>query len=319
MNNQNNFINEDLILKDYQTYLISSKNFSTNTVEAYIGDIEKFKSYLKNEWNVSLIEANKSNIEAYISELKLKKIKSTSLNRFISSIKSFYNFLLKKGLIKNNPSILIKTLKKEKRLPSFFTYNEIISFINYLNDIYKKSNDFIDLRNLLIVELLAGSGLRVSELINVRFKDISLKNKVVKVKGKGSKERFVPISDSFMKIFQNYNQKYDDFKKKLVYSKDKEIFKQNEYIFINKRGKKLSRGSIFYILKNLFKKYNVLNKDIFPHKFRHTFATLLLKNGADIRFVQKLLGHSSLASTEVYTHLDIERKKEMYKNFHPHA
>ncbi|MCX8058363.1 MAG: tyrosine-type recombinase/integrase [Spirochaetes bacterium] len=330
----------DKYVTDFENFLVSIKLFSENTRNAYIQDIKDLKEYLRENFKISLLEVESYHLENYIQELRLKNFKPSSINRKISSIKRFYNFIYKKNLVNKDPSYILKTLKKGKKLPSFFTDNEIFEFLNYLKNEYEKSNDIFDLRDYLIFELLVGSGLRVSELINLSFSSISTIGKVIRVYGKGGKFRIVPISETFLKYFLIYKKellilleskknKYIDCKKDI---NNKKIFNKgnlnkdysndinkNDFIFLNKKLRKMTRGGVFFIIKKRFLSWGKNNSNIFPHKLRHTFATLLLQNGADIRFIQKLLGHSSLASTEVYTHLDIERKKRIYKEFHPHG
>lgn len=313
------------LIREFEVYLSSIKLYSENTKNSYIKDINKFREYLIENFGIDFLKAEGNHLQNYVQELRLKNFKSSSINRKISALRKFYRFLYKKKVIKNDPSIILKTLKKEKRLPSFFPEKDISELLELIKKKYESTNDFFDLRDMLIFELLVGSGLRVSELINLTYSSVNTIGKVIRVYGKGGKFRIVPLSETFLKYFFIYKKEYEktlenfeNNNKGKSYELIKRI-KDNNFIFINKNFRKITRGGIFYILRKKYFEIGLNKGDIFPHKLRHTFATILLQNGADIRFIQKLLGHSSLASTEVYTHLDLERKKRMYKDFHPHG
>lgn len=292
----------DNFIKIFLNYIISVRNFSKNTVEAYKNDLEEFKKFLKHNWNIDILDVERFHIQSYIQEISLKGYKASSISRKISSLKSFYNYLYKNNIIKKNPTILIENTKKEKNLPVYLTKDVVNEFFDFLYSIDNVNDKYI-VRDIAIIELLISTGIRVSELVSLNLNDIDFNNKIIKVTGKGNKQRIVPFSENALNSLEKYLSLRSI---------------KSQATFLNKNGKRLTRRGIFFILSKRIKQFEP-NLKISPHKLRHTFATLLLENGADLRFLQKLLGHSSLSSTEVYTHLDVERKKKMYKKFHPHG
>lgn len=289
-------------IENFLKYIISVRNFSSNTLQAYRNDLYEFKNFLELNWKIDVLKVEMFHIQSFIQEFSLKNYKPNSISRKISSIKSFYNYLYKNKIIKKNPAILIENNKKEKKLPVYLTKELVYDFFKFLYSIDEKKDKFI-IRDRAIIELLISTGVRVSELVSMNINDFDFTNRIVKVTGKGDKQRIVPFSINAL----NAIEKYLKLRK----------IKSNS-VFLNKNGKRLTRRGIFFILSKRIKQFEP-NLKISPHKLRHTFATLLLENGADLRFLQTLLGHSSLSSTEVYTHLDIERKKKMYMKYHPHG
>ncbi len=287
------------MIDSFLHYIYSAKGYSENTIIAYEKDLYHYKSYILDEWKVSLENVEGYQIESYLSKLSLYKLNSKTIARKLSSIKQFYEYLVRNEIIQSNPSQVIEYSKKDKKLPNFFTLKEVKGFLDFLYNL--PESDKFKKRDIAIFEVLAGSGLRVSELVDIKYSKIDLNIKTIRVLGKGNKERIVPLSNSAQRALIDLLGKS----------------RKNTYVFLNKNEKRLTRQGVFFILNKRIKQFG-LDKNIYPHKLRHTFASLLIQNGADIRFVQKLLGHKSLASTEVYTHLDIARKKRMYNNFHPH-
>ncbi len=300
-------------INDFVNYLKAEKNYSMNTVSAYSSDVREFFIYLKDDSAVrSLGEITDLDIRGYLSQ-EYDKIKKSSLARKIESIRSFFNFLERKHLISDNPVFLIELPRLEKKLPFFLTIAES-SFLlnNYLAFAFKKKGEkkaFEVIRNDLILEFLYGSGLRVSELVSVKYKDLDLSGGYVRVLGKGSKERIVPLT---LKTVEKI-KKWTDH----VIAERNINFKAG-FLIINKKGQPLTRRSVHRIVKEsmiLTGQY----KNISPHSLRHSFATHLLDNGADLRSIQDMLGHSSLSTTEKYTHLSLKKLLNVYKDSHPRS
>lgn len=290
-------MNEKLI-NEFIDYLLFEKKYSQNTIDSYKNDLNKINLYLKK----NLTQLTKQDIQKYIQHLA-KNESNSSISRCISTLKSFYKFLEINKYIKNNPITAINNPKTEKKLPKVLTEEEI----NKLLDITPKT-DF-DYRNKAMLELMYSSGLRVSELINLTVNDIDLKNTTVRIFGKGSKERIIPLNDFAVEALQNY----------ILYYRPK-LFKhgENNYLFLNNHGNKMTRQGFFKILQKLAQEKNI-KADFSPHTLRHSFATHLLKYGADLRSIQELLGHSDISSTQIYTHISNENLKKNYQDFHPHG
>ena len=272
---------------------ITSKNYSDNTIISYIDDLYYF--YL----NISkdLDKVNENDIREYLEFLNKKKEKVSSIRRKISTFKSFYKFLYKNNYIekKDYPMVKIGYPKLEKRLPKFIYYNDLLEIIN------EASNDNNGLRDRLIIEMLYATGVRVSELVNIKINDIDFNNRRIVVCGKGNKERIVYYGEYAEEVMHEYL--------------DSLPFK-SKYLFLNSRGEQITDRGMRYIIDNIMKKLSI-KVHVTPHVLRHTFATDMLNNGCDIRVVQELLGHSSLKTTEVYTHVTNERLKEVYYNCFP--
>lgn len=299
-------------IKDFTGYLKAEKNYSMNTILAYSSDVKDLLKYFKEVLDAkSYEELTEIDIRGYLSN-EYDKVKKSSLARKVESIKSFFNFLEKKHLIANNPVFLLELPKVEKKLPFFLTISESDFLLNnyFKLAIQKKGvkHEFEILRNDLILEFLYGSGLRVSELISVKYKDIEINGGYVKVFGKGSKERIVPLtSETIIKIkkWMNYIDKIN-------------ISSKEGFLFINKKGFRLTRRTVHRIVKEsmiITEQY----KNISPHSLRHSFATNLLDNGADLRSIQDMLGHANLSTTEKYTHLSLKKLLDVYKYSHPRS
>ena len=281
--------------------LIIEKGLSKNTIQSYESDI-----YQLYQWNISknkkrITEIKKIDTSQYISYLFSQNLKSTSVNRKISSLKTFFNFLLKKKLINANPFADQIMPKKPISLPKSISEDDVVKLLDA-----PKPDSLIGLRDKAMLELLYASGVRISELVNIKFSDLDLERNIIKVFGKGSKERLVPFGEDAAQCISAY---IDERKK----NKDIASIK---YIFLNNRGSKISRHAFWHRLKEYCLEIG-LKTDISPHTLRHAFATHLLNRGADLRSVQVLLGHSDLSTTQIYTHIAKQRLSELVKKHHP--
>ena len=281
--------------------LIIEKGLSKNTIQSYESDI-----YQLYQWNISknkkrITEIKKIDTSQYISYLFSQNLKSTSVNRKISSLKTFFNFLLKKKLINVNPFADQIMPKKPISLPKSISEDDVVKLLDA-----PKPDSLIGLRDKAMLELLYASGVRISELVNIKFSDLDLERNIIKVFGKGSKERLVPFGEDAAQCISAYIEE----RKK---NKDLASIK---YIFLNNRGTKISRHAFWHRLKEHCLEIG-LKQDISPHTLRHAFATHLLNRGADLRSVQVLLGHSDLSTTQIYTHIAKQRLSELIKKHHP--
>ena len=284
----------DIYIADFLKYLEMDLNYSKNTIDKYETNIIKLSDYI----NKDLLKIGYKEIEDFIYSLKLNE---SSISNYLSSFKSFYNYYVKIGKIKENPIDLIDSPKLVKKLPTYLTVDEI----DRLLDIEVK-NEF-DARNKSILELLYATGLRISELINLEFKNIDINEAIVRVIGKGSKERIVPINDTSIKYLKTYVK---DYRYKLVKKE------QNNYIYLNNHGKKMTRQGVYKMIKKRCLEEGI-KKDVSPHTLRHSIATHMLLNGADLRIIQEFLGHSDISTTEIYTHITNKKLKNDYMEYFP--
>ena len=297
------------IIPSYKSYLITEKMRSKNTTDSYLSDLTNYLYFLENNENITdLKDINTNNIKNYLSFLKKNGYQASSQSRNLSAIKSFHKFLLLENITKDNPTLLIKTAKKEKKLPDVLTINETMCLLNYLEEKVKKTNNPIDERNQVMIELTYACGLRVSELVGLKLSNLHLTTKIIQTSGKGEKERQIPVNDYCIKLLRNYLQNG----RLLLLGTKKDL----GYVFLNKFGEEISRQSFHKILKELAKDCNI-TKDISPHTLRHSFATHLLEQGVDLRIIQELLGHESISTTQIYTHLSNNKIKEIYNKAHP--
>ena len=283
------------IIKDFIEYILK-KNYSLYTYNSYISDLYYFYLFVKKD----LLKVNEEDIRDYLEHLNMKHEKPTSVRRKISSFKSFYKFLYLNNYMdkKDYPLVKIVYPKLEKRLPKFIYYNDLLEIIN------ESSKDKDGVRDRLIIEMLYATGVRVSELINIKYSDIDYNNKRIRVCGKGNKERIVYFGDYALDVLKEY---------KATHLQDK-----NGYVFTNSKGVQITDRGVRYIIDNIMKKLSV-KVHVTPHVLRHTFATDMLNNGCDIKVVQELLGHTSLKATEIYTHVTNERLKEVYYKYFPRS
>lgn len=290
-------------LKQFQNYLRLERGLSENTIANYTFDIEKLIFYLnENNINESPLKITEETIQSFLYKLS-GEVNARSQSRIISGLKSFFNFLIFEDLRNDTPLELIEVPKTGRKLPDTLSTNEIDNLIGAI-DLSTPEGE----RNRAMLETLYSCGLRVSELITLKISDLFFNEGFIKVTGKGDKQRFVPISKSTEKFITIYS---NEIRNKLNIQKGFE-----DTLFLNRRGKQLTRAMVFTIIKDLAVKIG-LKKSISPHTFRHSFATHLLENGADLRSIQLMLGHESITTTEVYMHLDRTFLAEVLNNFHP--
>lgn len=289
------------IISKYKTYLLLEKSLSPNSIDAYLKDVSKLQNYLENE-NLKLTEVTLDHLQQFVAQLYDLGINARSVARIISGIKSFYSFLLLEDYIQNDPTELLDTPKIGLKLPVVLTVNEINSIMDVIDLSTKEGR-----RNKAILEVLYSCGLRISELINLKFSDLFLDDGFIKVEGKGNKQRLVPISPAAIKEIQNY----------VLDRNLMEIKKGHENIlFLSKRGSAISRVMVFHFIKQYADVANI-KKNISPHTFRHSFATHLLEGGANIRAIQQMMGHEKITTTEIYTHMDREFLRQEIIEHHP--
>lgn len=281
------------MLEKYNEYLKYELNYSFYTIKEYVLHVKDFITYCDNS-GVNYLSLNKDDVINYLKFLDDQKLSNKSIGTILSSLRCFYSYLLDNGYINLNIFKLISNPKLEKKLPSFLSYEEIRIVLDSID-----TDNILSIRNKMIIELLYATGIRVSELRNIKINDIDFNNKSIKVFGKGSKERIV--------FFGDYA--YDAIK---LYLDNREL--KSEYLILNNKGKQISVRGIELIIKNVIDKTCIKTK-VSPHTFRHTFATHMLNNGCPLKSVQELLGHASLSSTEIYTHItDDYIKSEYLKN-----
>ena len=290
-------------LKDYTMYLKLERGLSKNSIQSYTRDIEKLMSFLdSHSITVNPIQIEKDIIQRFIYEIA-KVVNPRSQARIISGLKSFFNYLIFEDFRKDNPLDLIESPKIGRKLPDTLSENEIDKLIQAI-DLGSNEGE----RNRAMLETLYGCGLRVSELIDLKISDLFFEEDFIKVTGKGDKQRFVPISTVNKKYINIYRNEIR------VHVNIQEGFQ--DILFLNRRGKQLTRAMIFTIVKNLAVTIG-LQKNISPHTFRHSFATHLLENGADLRAIQQMLGHESITTTEIYMHVDRSHLAEVMNTYHP--
>lgn len=293
--------NKDLL--GYLEYLKYQKNYSSHTILNYKIDIEEFLEYLNRE-GLNYKSVVYSDIRFFLMYLKNeKKDKNSSIDRKLSSLRGFYQYLANEGVVKNNVFTLLNGPKKEKKLPRYFEYNE-------LEDLFMACDLSTSLgqRDRLILEMLYATGVRVGELVSIKVSDINFSSRHILILGKGNKERIVPYGDYCEEILKKYlKDGYLELNKK-----------NNSYLFLNNRGDKLTERGIRYLLEQIIEKTSI-QKHISPHMIRHSFATHLLNQGCDLITVQKLLGHESIKATQIYTHVTTDRLKNVYEHSFPRA
>lgn len=285
-------------------YLRYEKRMSAHTVSAYESDLDQFYFYLKNVYSVSEItHVNHSIIRSWIVSLMENKISARSVNRKISTLKSYYKFLLREKILELNPMHKIQAPKSPKRLPVFIEESKM----NALVEDVKFEDDFEGRRNLLIIEMLYSTGIRRSELVNLKESDINFQNLTIKVLGKRNKERLIPITGGLRTLIKEYME-----------AKRKSIEAKTDYLFLTEKGNQIYPAAVYRIVRKLLEQVTTLSKKS-PHVLRHTFATHLLNNGANLNAIKELLGHANLSATQVYTHNTIEKLKNVYLKAHPKA
>lgn len=277
------------VLDNFFKVLKSEYNYSFYTIKNYKLDLTLFFDFL-NKSNINYLYLNKDNVLAYLKYLDKMNLKNSTISRRISALRTFYNYLMNEGLINSNIFLNVKNPKLEKKLPNYLNYTEMEELLESI-DISTDEG----LKRRLLIEMFYSTGCRVSEIINIKVKDIDFLNKKIRIMGKGSKERIVYYGDYAKKYLDKYLSKGMD----------------KDYLFVNKHGDKYTVEEIELIVKDIMKHLSI-KTHVTPHTLRHTFATHLLNNGADIRSVQELLGHSNLSTTGIYTHVSSDRLKEVY-------
>lgn len=289
---------------DFLRYVEIEKNYSFYTVQNYEEDLTDFIRFLECEGIGNIKNVDYSVIRLYLKEMYDRKYAKKTISRHISTLRSFFKYLLKEDKIKINPTILISNPKQDKKLPNYLNYEEIETILTTPD-----TKDKLGVRDALILELLYSSGVRVSELVSIKLEHIKRENRTIKILGKGNKERYVLYGKTCEKLLDNY----------LISSRPLLLgHKKNNYLLLNKDGNPLSTGGVRFIIEKILKKSGLKLK-VSPHTLRHTFATHLLNNGADLKSVQELLGHENLSTTQIYTHVSNERLRTVYLNSHPRA
>jgi integrase/recombinase XerC len=289
-----------MLQNKFITYLSSEKRFSEHTVKSYTTDLKQFISFLSSEFQIidEINEISFQIIRTWIASLLEKGLSPRSVNRKISTLKTYFKFLIREGKLIENPMMKVVAPKSKKRLPVFIEEDQIASLLNEV----QFEEGFVGQRNKLIIELFYVTGIRLSELINIKISDVDFNNQSIKVLGKRNKERIIPLSSTTINSLNNFienNQK-------------------NHFLFTNLDGMKLYTKLVYRLVNKYIAKISSVNKKS-PHILRHTFATHMLNNGADINAIKELLGHANLSATQVYTHNTIEKLKTVYKQAHPRA
>ena len=279
-------------LSEYKQYLIVEKGLSKNTIYSYLRDLIAFSNFIGEEYEINQIEnINKEHIHLYLKELS-KTNCTNSISRKLVSLRMLYIFLVKENIVKENLMSSFTLPKRDKKLPIVLSQEEMIEILDGIIVC-----DAISSRNRCMVELLYATGMRISELLNLTLKDLNIKMGFIKVIGKGNKERMIPIGSYVGEILEQY-------------------IKNDSLLFFNKHGQRLSREEFYSILQTIVNSTSITKK-VSPHTFRHTFATHLLENGADLRSIQELLGHSDISTTTIYTHISNQKIRSEYQQFHP--
>ena len=289
--------NEDL--KDYLKYLEFNKNYSNNTLISYKEDIIEYLNYLEREC-LNVYKVKYSDIRFLLDYYANLHLKNLSVRRKISSLKGFYKYLCRIGKVNDNPFSYVSLPKGEKKLPQYLNYNEVIEIFDTID-----TSNLLGLRNRLIMELMYATGIRVSELVNIKINDIDISNRSIKVTGKGDKTRIVFFNEITKKVLEKY------------LTESKEV-RKSDYLILNNNGKNITTRGIRLIMDKVIKETSII-KNVHPHILRHTFATHLLNNGCDLLTVQELLGHASISTTGIYTHVTTEHIKDVYYHTHPRS
>ena len=291
------------LIQNYLDYLLLEKRYSSHTVKAYRTDLKLFQSYLKEIYTISIDKTNHAMIRSWLVEELNNGNSARTVNRKITSLKSFFKYLVKEEVMKDNPTLKISSSKTSKKLPQFVGLDDMNKLLDKLNF----NNEYSGKRDKLIIEIFYSTGIRLSELINIKLKDVDTIKSQVKVLGKRNKERIIPLTKELKKSIDNYmglrmNEKAID----------------RSYLLLTDSGKKLNPSMVYRKVNDLLKGVTTIDKKS-PHILRHTFATHMLNNGADLNVIKELLGHASLSATEVYTHNSIGKLKQIFNNAHPRA
>lgn len=292
-------------IAEYTLYIKTEIKLSNNTCESYISDITEYCLFLEKNRNITdPKDISVEDIRSFLAKLNRDHITASSQSRKLSSLKSFHKFLVLEKYADTNIAKLISNPKKEKKLPTVLSVEEVEMLLSVLTE-----DSPLEIRNKAMIELTYSSGLRVSELINLKLSDLHMQMGIIDVFGKGSKERIVPVNHNTMEVLKRYIDS-----SRPVYCN----IKSKDYLFLSRRGEQLTRQSFFLIIKEKAKLAGI-TKEISPHKLRHSFASHLLERGLDLRLIQELLGHEDISTTEIYTHINNVKLKEIYFNAHPRA
>ncbi|MDD2181127.1 MAG: tyrosine recombinase XerC [Bacilli bacterium] len=294
----------DKLKEKFINYIANEKNYSLHTVAAYSKDLDQFILCIDKLEINNIKKVDYSTIRSYLTELYNLNYTKKTVSRHISTLRSFFKYLIMSKIIDKNPMTLISNPKEDKKLPNYLHYNELENLLEIPN-----INTSLGFRNKLIIELLYSTGIRVTELVNIKINDINFYDLTIKVMGKGSKERYVIFGNILKTLLLEY---INDARLELLKGKE------SDYLLINKNGGNLSDRGVRLIIDNIVKKSS-LSKKISPHVIRHTFATHMLNGGAELKVVQELLGHSNLSTTQIYTHVSNEKIREVYRDNHPRA
>lgn len=291
-------------ISNFKYHLSIDKRASSNTINAYISDLEQYAEFMKQYQGIDdERDIEREHITKYMMSLKRKELSKQTIARKVIAIKEFHKYLYSENITRENPAQFIDTPKTDKTLPVVLTKEEISAMLNAIGN-----ETAIDIRNKAMMELLYASGLRISELLELTIRNIHLREKYIEVIGKGNKERRLPLGEMAVIHLRKY-----------IETARVELKKDNsDLLFFNYKGGKMSRQGFYKYIVNLAKSVGI-TKEISPHTIRHSFATHLLEGGVDLRFVQELLGHEDISTTQIYTHIDREKLKEMYDNTHPLA
>ncbi len=291
--------------EEFLKYIANEKSYSKLTLKSYNEDLTQFLEFLEKENINNINNVNHIIIRKFLSLLSDKEYSKKSMVRKLAAVKSFFKYLYHREYIDKNPADYVSSPKLPEYLPEFLYEDEINNIIDSLTD-----SSFETVRNRAILEFLYSTGVRVSELVSINVSDVDINNGLIKVKGKGNKERIVALGSKALNALHNY----------LIYRNDllKKDGKESKALFINLKGNRLTSRGVRYIFEEIIKKL-ALKKSISPHTIRHTFATHMLNHGCDLRVVQEFLGHSSLSTTQLYTHIVKDRLKDVYNKYHPHS
>ncbi len=294
-----------MYINQFLQYLQKEKNYSAYTIKAYHKDLEVFKQFLKDN-HIDLVSATSKDVRLWIAHLSERNLSEKTINRKIATLKSFYKFLLKTDTIQASPMVQLKSMKVRRQVPVPFSQNEMRNLLD--KNLF--SNDFEGRRDYAIIALLYSTGIRQGELIAIKLSAIDFHKKELKVLGKRNKERLIPLLDHTIEAVQSYIEIKNKY-----FAGSSDI---DDYLWLTKKGKKIYEVLVYRVINSYLSKVSVKHKKS-PHMLRHTFATHLLNNGADLNSIKELLGHSSLAATQVYTHSSIQELKNIYKKAHPRS
>jgi integrase/recombinase XerD len=295
-------------IKDFDSYIVKFTDYLKferlmlpNTIESYGRDLRKFKLFLENNKILAFCNLSKEQILDFLQDL-YKSQSESSISRILSTLRSFYKFLMIEGVCKNNVWVQVNNPLKLRKIPDILSIEEVNRFLESI-----PASGKLKIRDRAMFEMLYSCGLRVSEIVNLKMQNIDFEEELLRFRGKGNKERIVPIGEKSMQFLEKYlKESRGEIKKGL----------RTDFVFITRSGKKMTRQGFWKIMKKYARKIN-LDKNLYPHIFRHSFATHMIQRGADLRIVQELLGHSSISTTEIYTTLDKKHIKEVYFKYHP--